>query len=377
MAGDSSNGMFGLTISPSKRRTGRGRQCDASRFRRFERATFAQTSGRAPRRSGDGEESREARHLVPGARVGGVRAREVAAIRERDTGDERRSPPRRCPPSEGHGRIRTHASAQALLERARPAHAVDPETDGEPSDRERPREEAKTRKDRKDHGALVPEESSGKTQPPGNVSASCLGVAGVEYAGEVVEGGWGADATRGFAASASACCARCRARATCNVWVFCDPDETRCREDALAGQCWLKRQTLARRARAGGDGGGGGTPWTSGADRRFDEEAVEIVPRIDLSEWFKPLDAARRTPRYGDESDGSDGSASVGEKKPPVKKKKKTNPRAAAGAATPPRTRTPASTRRAWNARARRSRLWRCFFKTLRRRQRRYRKRRP
>ena len=87
------------------------------------------------------------------------------------------------------GRIRTHASAQALLERARPAHAVDPETDGEPSERERPREEAKTRKDRKDHGALVPEESSGKTQPPGNVSASCLGVAGVEYAGEVVEGG--------------------------------------------------------------------------------------------------------------------------------------------------------------------------------------------
>ena len=215
------------------------------------------------------------------------------------------------------GRIRTHASAQALLERARPAHAVDPETDGEPSDRERPREEAKTRKD---HGALVPEESSGKTQPPGNVSASCLGVAGVEYAGEVVEGGWGADATRGFAASASACCARCRAHATCNVWVFCDPDETRCREDALAGQCWLKRQTLARGVAPAAMASGGGTPWTSGADRRFDEEAVEIVPRIDLSEWFKPLDAARRTPRYGDESDGSDGSASVGEKKLPVKK---------------------------------------------------------
>lgn len=215
------------------------------------------------------------------------------------------------------GRIRTHASAQALLERARPAHAVDPETDDEPSDRERPREEAKTRKD---HGALVPEESSGKTQPPGNVSASCLGVAGVEYAGEVVEGGWGADATRGFAASASACCARCRAHATCNVWVFCDPDETRCREDALAGQCWLKRQTLARGVAPAAMASGGGTPWTSGADRRFDEEAVEIVPRIDLSEWFKPLDAARRTPRYGDESDGSDGSASVGEKKLPVKK---------------------------------------------------------
>ena len=211
------------------------------------------------------------------------------------------------------GRIRTHASAQALLERARPAHAVDPETDDEPSDRERPREEAKTRKD---HGALVPEESSGKTQPPGNVSASCLGVAGVEYAGEVVEGGWGADATRGFAASASACCARCRAHATCNVWVFCDPDETRCREDALAGQCWLKRQTLARGVAPAAMASGGGTPWTSGADRRFDEEAVEIVPRIDLSEWFKPLDAARRTPRYGDESDESDGSASVGEKKP-------------------------------------------------------------
>ena len=215
------------------------------------------------------------------------------------------------------GRIRTHASAQALLERARPAHAVDPETDDEPSDRERPREEAKTRKD---HGALVPEESSGKTQPPGNVSASCLGVAGVEYAGEVVEGGWGADATRGLAASASACCARCRAHATCNVWVFCDPDETRCREDALAGQCWLKRQTLARGVAPAAMASGGGTPWTSGADRRFDEEAVEIVPRIDLSEWFKPLDAARRTPRYGDESDGSDGSASVGEKKLPVKK---------------------------------------------------------
>ena len=212
------------------------------------------------------------------------------------------------------GRIRTHASAQALLERARPAHAVDPETDDEPSDRERPREEAKTRKD---HGALVPEESSGKTQPPGNVSASCLGVAGVEYAGEVVEGGWGADATRGFAASASACCARCRAHATCNVWVFCDPDETRCREDALAGQCWLKRQTLARGVAPAAMASGGGTPWTSGADRRFDEEAVEVVPRIDLSEWFKPLDAARRTPRYGDESDGS---ASVGEKKLPVKK---------------------------------------------------------
>ena len=215
------------------------------------------------------------------------------------------------------GRIRTHASAQALHERARPAHAVDPETDDEPSDRERPREEAKTRKD---HGALVPEESSGKTQPPGNVSASCLGVAGVEYAGEVVEGGWGADATRGLAASASACCARCRAHATCNVWVFCDPDETRCREDALAGQCWLKRQTLARGVAPAAMARGGGTPWTSGADRRFDEEAVEIVPRIDLSEWFKPLDAARRTPRYGDESDGSDGSASVGEKKLPVKK---------------------------------------------------------
>lgn len=212
------------------------------------------------------------------------------------------------------GRIRTHASAQALLERARPAHAVDPETDDEPSDRERPREEAKTRKD---HGALVPEESSGKTQPPGNVSASCLGVAGVEYAGEVVEGGWGADATRGLAASASACCARCRAHATCNVWVFCDPDETRCREDALAGQCWLKRQTLARGVAPAAMASGGGTPWTSGADRRFDEEAVEVVPRIDLSEWFKPLDAARRTPRYGDESDGS---ASVGEKKLPVKK---------------------------------------------------------
>jgi hypothetical protein len=101
MAGDSSNGMFGLTISPSKRRTGRAPRTslsDASRFCRFERATFAQTSGRAPRRSRDGEESREARHLVPGARVGGVRAREVATIRERDTGDERRSPPRRCPP---------------------------------------------------------------------------------------------------------------------------------------------------------------------------------------------------------------------------------------------------------------------------------------
>ena len=198
------------------------------------------------------------------------------------------------------GRIRTHASAQALLERARPAHAVDPETDGEPSVRERPREPpAQTRKN-----------------VDGNVSASCLGVAGVEYAGEVVEGGWGADATRGLAASASACCARCRAHATCNVWVFCDPDETRCRADALAGQCWLKRQTLARGVAPAAMASGGGTPWTSGADRRFDEDAVEVVPRIELSEWFKPLDAARRTPRYGDESDGSDGSASVGEKKP-------------------------------------------------------------
>ena len=199
------------------------------------------------------------------------------------------------------GRIRTHASAQALLERARPAHAVDPETDGEPSDRERPREpdEAKTRKNQ-----------------AGNVSASsCLGVAGVEYAGDVVEGGWGADATRGLAASASACCARCRAHATCNVWVFCDPDETRCRADALAGQCWLKRQTLARGVAPAAMASGGGTPWTSGADRRFDEEAVEVVPRIELSEWFKPLDAARRTPRYGDDGD----RASVGETKPNYK----------------------------------------------------------
>lgn len=203
------------------------------------------------------------------------------------------------------GRIRTHASAQALLERARPAHAVDPETHGEPSDRERPREpdEAKTRKNH------------------GNVSASsCLGVAGVEYAGDVVEGGWGADATRGLAASASACCARCRAHATCNVWVFCDPDETRCRADALAGQCWLKRQTLARGVAPAAMASGGGTPWTSGADRRFDEEAVEVVPRIELSEWFKPLDAARRTPRYGDDGD----RASVGEKEP---KKKNQPPR--------------------------------------------------
>ena len=232
MAGDSSNGMFGSTISPSKRRTGRGRQCDASRFRRFERATFAQTSGRAPRRSRDGEESREARHLVPGARVGGVRAREVATVRERDTGDERRSLRRRCPPfcrwENTHARERTSAPRT----RAR-AHAVDPETDGEPSERERPREEAKTRKDRKDHGALVPEESSGKTQPPETSPRRVWASRPTaEHAGEVVEGGWGADATRGFAASASACRARCRAHATCNVWVFCDPNETRCREDA-------------------------------------------------------------------------------------------------------------------------------------------------
>jgi hypothetical protein len=61
-------------------------------------ATSRQTSGRAPRRSRDGEESREARHLVPGTRVGGVRAREVAASAGRDARDARRSPPRRCPP---------------------------------------------------------------------------------------------------------------------------------------------------------------------------------------------------------------------------------------------------------------------------------------
>jgi hypothetical protein len=94
--------------------------------------------------------------------------------------------------------------------------------------------------------------------------------------------------------------------------VFCDPDETRCRADALAGQCWLKRQTLARGVAPAAMASGGGTPWTSGADRRFDEDAVEVVPRIELSEWFKPLDAARRTPWYGDDGD----RASVGEKKP-------------------------------------------------------------
>jgi hypothetical protein len=210
----------------------------------------------------------------------------------------------------GYARARAHKrSSNARVPRTRST----PETDVEPSDRERPREEAKTRKD---HGALVPE--SDKTQPQGNVSASCLGVSGVEYAGEVVEGGWGADATRGLATSASACCARCRAHATCNVWVFCDPDETRCREDALAGQCWLKRQTLARGVAPAAMASGGGTPWTSGADRRFDEETVDVLPRIDLSEWFKPLDAARRTPRYGDDGD----VAPVGE---PQKEKKKKN----------------------------------------------------
>ena len=185
-----------------------------------------------------------------------------------------------------HERIHKHARTQAVLRRALPAHAVDTAADGDPSDRERREEVA------------VP--SEGNSPPEGD--ASCLGFPGVEYAGEVVEGGWGADPTRGLAASAAACCARCRTHAACNVWVFCDPAEKRCGARALAGQCWLKRQTLLRGVAPSAMASGEATPWTSGyfSDSSFDADAVVMSPNSsDVERWFKPLDVARLTPEYG------------------------------------------------------------------------------
>jgi hypothetical protein len=103
------------------------------------------------------------------------------------------------------------------------------------------------------------------SQPKGDKS-SCAGFPGVEYAGEVVEGGWGADKAIGLASSAAACCARCQTHATCNVWVFCDPAERRCVDKNLEGQCWLKRQPLLRGVAPFAMASGDAVPWTSGAD---------------------------------------------------------------------------------------------------------------
>ena len=176
-----------------------------------------------------------------------------------------------------HGRIRMHANTQA------PPLAI----------RERRDEVAVS------DAAVMPPT---RTSPPKG-AASCLGFPGVEYAGEVVEGGWGADKARGLASSAAACCARCRAHATCNVWVFCDPAERRCVAKDLAGQCWLKRQTLLRGFAPSSMASGDAVPWTSGADFDRASSARHSRATLDpnLATWFKPLDVARVAPVYGDE----------------------------------------------------------------------------
>ena len=139
-----------------------------------------------------------------------------------------------------------------------------------------------------------------RTSPPKGAASSSA--PGIEYAGEV-EGGWGADKARGLASSAAACCARCRAHATCNVWVFCDPAERRCVDKDLAGQCWLKRQTLLRGFAPSSMASGDAVPWTSGADFDRASSARHSRATLDpnLATWFKPLDVARVALVYGDE----------------------------------------------------------------------------
>ena len=177
-----------------------------------------------------------------------------------------------------HGRIRTHANTHevplAILPSRREDLAVS------------------------DAAVMPPTRTS---QPKGDKS-SCQSFPGVEYAGEVVEGGWGADKAIGLASSAAACCARCQTHATCNVWVFCDPADRRCVDKTLEGQCWLKRQTLLRGVAPFAMASGDAVPWTSGAD--FDAVSSDshgAFTDSNLETWFKPLDVTRVTPEYGDE----------------------------------------------------------------------------
>lgn len=141
----------------------------------------------------------------------------------------------------------------------------------------------------------------------------CSGTPNAEFAGDVVEHGWGSD-PKHHAVEKHECCQRCRKSKDCNVWVFCDPDNEKCDGDKK-GQCWLKRQTLWFGIAPTTSAKGPAVPWTSGSDFRKGAGSLAVTnteeeEEENVEDWFKPIDATNPAAKYGDGDEYGDESSS-------------------------------------------------------------------